>query len=176
MGTLQLAGIGLLALLLSSGAAYFAGYERGYRIATLEIQAATTQAIAKAASDARLQQMAADQISYNISLSFAQEQTKIVGLTITQIRQVDHYVPMEVNKSCVLPLSIVQLFNASAAGVDDPSAAFPLSAGQLASDPASTDLASLASTVIENDGKYHAVAAQLGALIRWIGDQKALHK
>ena len=66
------------------------------------------------------------------------------------------------------------LFNASAARSDDPATAFPLTAGQLASDPASTDLASLAATVIENDGKYHAIAAQLIALIKWVEDQKAL--
>lgn len=161
------------AIFMTTG--FFAGdrFATGYYAGEIaSMQSAQVTALANAAKDAEALGISEGQITFTAGQNFAQQQTKIVTRTITQIKEVVKYVPAEANVRCVLPLSVVQLLNGAASSSDDPASAFPLASGQLASATASTDLASLAANITDNYGKYNEVSAQLVALQKWVIDTR----
>jgi hypothetical protein len=166
-----LVGLGLLV------AGFVTGWEtRGWRddSSQLAIQKAQTAAVAAAAAEARQQQIAADKIGFTIGLSFAQEQMKIIGLTVTQIRKVPVYVDRSADDACQLRNGFVQLHDAAARG-DDPASSMAQSPGGAVDSPAGVRLSDVAATVTVNYGKYHQVANELRKLQGWVTEQEALH-
>jgi hypothetical protein len=167
-------GIAGLALLV---AGFVTGWEtRGWRddSSQLAIQKAQTAAVAAAAAEARQQQIAADKIGFTIGMSFAQEQMKIVGLTVTQIRKVPVYVDRSADDACQLRSGFVQLHDAAARGDDATGAVSQPPAGAVDT-PAGVRLSDVAETVTVNYGKYHQVANELRRLQEWVTEQEALH-
>jgi len=175
LSLLETTAVGLLVLFGASGGAYVWGYERGQHIAILEMQAASVKAIAKAAADARLQQMQADKITYNISLSFAEEQQKIVGLTITQIREIPVYVSPKADAACVVNTGFVLMHDAAARG-DKPASAISAGGPGALDTPSAVRLSDVEATVTVNYGKYRQIANELSKLQEWVRAQTALHK
>jgi len=174
LGTLQLAGIGLLALLLSSGGAYFVGYERGHRIAILEIQAESLKAITKAVEEARALQIAEDAITNEIGKHEAEARERIVTKTITQIKQVPIYVTQKADAACTVPRGFVLQHDAAASGNASP--ALPDAPGGAVDSASGVALSGVAETVIENYGTCYKIRGQLMALQDWVRQQQALHR
>ncbi len=125
---IQTIGAGLLALLLSSGAAYFYGYERGHGQAMLELQAANAKALEAAYDNGRAYQIAEDAASLDVGKKIVEYRDRLQTKTITLTREVPIYVPQSAVRACTINRGAVELLNnasdhsAQAPAVPDPAA------------------------------------------------------
>lgn len=175
LGIFQVAGIGLIALILSSGGAYIYGYEHGHSIAILEQQAANAKAIAKAAEDARALGIAEGTITFNVGKRIAEVQEKIVYRTITRIKEIPIYVTAKADAGCTIPVGFIRVLD-DAATNRDPAESVPDASGQSVDAPSGVNLSRVAATVSENYSKFWQVREQLIGLQAWVMQQAVLHK
>ena len=169
----QLAAVGLLVLILSSGGAYIAGYERGRGIAILEQQAVNAKAIAKAAEDARALGIAEGNITFTAGQNFAEAQTKIVTRTITRIREIPVYVTPKADAACAVPVGFIRLHDDAAN--DHQGATIPDAAGESLDSTSDAKLSEVSAAIVSNYGTYYQIREQLISLQNWVRQQQALH-
>lgn len=170
LGARLLAGVAALAT------AFGAGFGAAWKVKDgIEARTALAEAVAAKAEIERQAIIAAAEASAGadavsrIAAASQKRQTKIRTETETVVREVTHYVPVDVDRSVVIPWGFVRVLDAAASGAGDP-AGLPVGAGQPDSAASDVSLSEIAALSAANDGACRANAEQLAALEQWARD------
>lgn len=115
------------------------------------------------------------QITATVDAGAAKEAVRIRTVTQTLIKEVPVYVPVEADLRFALPVGLVRLHDAAAAGgaaIPDPARQPDGAAGN--AEPSDVTPSRLGSAIVENYGICHADAARFSALQDWVRQQLAL--
>ncbi len=155
----------LLGLFLSLSAAFGFGVYSGHHYGWLQEQAVVATEAKQVVQDV----IAQDATTQKVETAAAekQEQIRIVYRTIT--KEVRKYVPIEVDKECVVPAGFVRVWNGAATGT----APVPGGPGELDDRaPSGTQLSDIEQAHTDDGQTYQRVAQQLRALQAWVRDQQ----
>lgn len=166
-------------VLVAFSAGSWAGYKIGYHNGHKEVEALQAQIIADQKQKladikaAIAKQMAADKITHDADVAFAQSQQKIVTVTKTIIKEVPIHVTDKTDASYPIPCGLVRVWDAAVLGVS--ADALPLPTG-ISDDSACPVKASvLASAGTDAIRKYIETSNQLIALQGWVTAQQNNH-
>ena len=151
----------VVAILSAATTGYFKGradMDASYKAAALE---AALEVAKETAGDAAVTQAAGQQAA----------ETKEVVRTRTRtiIKEVKVYVPVEADRACAIPNSVVRLHDAAAAGRTP----VPEPAGKPDGRPSGVELSGLTEAVVGNYGTCHEIREQLIGLQDWIRQMQA---
>lgn len=141
---------------------YFAGYQAGVR----SEKAAEAKRLDEARKKVAKREVKAEKITNAAAGELERTQVEIRWRTRTLIKEVPTYVTPADDALCRIPVGFVQLHDAAAAGLPEPS-------GGPDPTPSGVPLSSVASTVADNYGTAHALRAEVETWRKWYAEQKA---
>lgn len=165
-------------VLVSMGIGSWGGYKVGYHYGHKEVEALQAQLLAeqtakiKAIQAAVAKQLAADKITHDADVAYAESQQKLVTVTKTIIKEVPVHVTAQTDASYPVPCGLVRVWDAAVLGVS--ADALPLPAGKSDDSACPVKASVLASAGTDAIRKYIETSNQLVALQGWISSQEKL--
>lgn len=162
---------------LAAGVAAAVGFGGGWSLRDLIADKATAtrdklDAQAKAKAAQTVLRGAIEDVKTGDAIGRASAERQVQIRTVTQeiVREVPVYVTVEADRACPVPVGLVRLHDAAAAGVVP---AVPDAAAAPHDAPSGVALSSVSATVAENYGRCLADQERLSALQQWVRDMAA---